>query len=78
MARILKSYGLATIRYPILEITATIQPFDNRREFSLRVLSAGKPREVTKRPLCSAVERGLEQAGADGRIRGGHAGGPDQ
>jgi hypothetical protein len=24
-----KSYGLATVRYPVLEITANVEPFDN-------------------------------------------------
>ena len=40
-----KSYGLATVRYPVLEVTATVEPFENGRGFSLRVLRAGKPRE---------------------------------
>jgi len=39
-----KSYGLATVRYPVLEVTATVEPFDNGRGFNLRVLRAGKPR----------------------------------
>jgi DNA-directed DNA polymerase III PolC len=39
-----KSYGLATVRYPVLEIEARVEPFENRRGFSLRVLRAGKPR----------------------------------
>lgn len=39
-----KSYGLATVRYPVLEITATVEPYDNRRGFSLRVHRAEKPR----------------------------------
>ena len=39
-----RSYGLATVRYPVLEVTATVEPFENRRGFSLRVLRAGKPR----------------------------------
>ena len=39
-----KSYGLATVRYPVLEITATVEPFENSRGFSLRVHHAGKPR----------------------------------
>jgi DNA polymerase III alpha subunit len=39
-----KSYGLATVRYPVLEITATVEPFENSRGFSLRVHRAGKPR----------------------------------
>ena len=43
-AQTYKSYGLATIRYPVLEITATVEPFENGRGFSLRVLRAGQPR----------------------------------
>jgi error-prone DNA polymerase len=39
-----RSYGLATIRYPVLEIVATVEPFENGRGFSLRVHRAGKPR----------------------------------
>ncbi len=33
---------LAIACYPVLEITATVEPFDNGRSFSLRVLRAGK------------------------------------
>jgi DNA-directed DNA polymerase III PolC len=47
-AQTYKSYGLATVRYPVLEVTATVEPFENGRGFSLRVLRAGKPREITK------------------------------
>jgi error-prone DNA polymerase len=43
-AKTYKSYGLATVRYPVLEITATVEPFENGRGFTLRVLRAGKPR----------------------------------
>jgi DNA polymerase III alpha subunit len=39
-----KSYGLATVRYPVLEVTARVEPFENGRGFSLRVLRAAKPR----------------------------------
>jgi|ERR1043166_4876827 DNA polymerase III alpha subunit len=39
-----RSYGLATVRYPVLEVTAKAEPFENGREFSLRVLRAGKSR----------------------------------
>lgn len=42
-----RSYGLATVRYPVLEVTATVEPFDNGHGFSLRVLRAGKPRVRT-------------------------------
>jgi error-prone DNA polymerase len=44
-----KNYGLATVRYPVLEVTATVEPFENGRGFSLRVLRAGKPRQGTFR-----------------------------
>jgi hypothetical protein len=40
-----KSYGLATVRYPVLEVTATVESFENGRGFTLRILRAGKPRE---------------------------------
>jgi len=43
-AQTYKSYGLATVRYPVLEITAMVEPFENGRGFTLRVLRAGKPR----------------------------------
>jgi len=42
-----KSYGLATVRYPVLEITARVEGFENGRGFTLRVLRAGKPRLKT-------------------------------
>jgi DNA polymerase III alpha subunit/nucleotidyltransferase/DNA polymerase involved in DNA repair len=40
-----RSYGLATVRYPVLEVTATVEPFENGRGFSLRVQRAGRPRK---------------------------------
>ena len=43
-AQTYKSYGLATVRYPVLEIEARVEPYENQRGFSLRVLRAGKPR----------------------------------
>jgi DNA polymerase III alpha subunit len=43
-AQTYKSYGLATVRYPVLEIEARVEPFDNRHGFSLRVIRANKPR----------------------------------
>lgn len=39
-----RSFGLATIRYPVLEIEARVEAFENGRGFTLRVLRAGKPR----------------------------------
>ena len=44
-AQTYKSYGLATVRYPVLEILATVEPFENGRGFSLRVIRAGEPRK---------------------------------
>jgi error-prone DNA polymerase len=44
-----RSYGLATVRYPVLEIVATVESYENGRGFSLRVLRAGKPRTKTNR-----------------------------
>jgi DNA polymerase III alpha subunit len=43
-AQTYKSYGLATVRYPVLEIEARVEPFENGRGYSLRALRAGKPR----------------------------------
>ena len=43
-AKTYKSWGLNTIRYRVLEITAAVEPFENSRGFTLRVLRAGKPR----------------------------------
>ncbi|MGD0651341.1 MAG: hypothetical protein ABSA97_09415 [Verrucomicrobiia bacterium] len=39
-----RSYGLATVRYPVLEVTATVEPFENGNGYSLQVHRAGKPR----------------------------------
>jgi DNA polymerase III alpha subunit len=43
-AQTYKSYGLATVRYPVLEITARVEPFENGRGCTLRALRAGRPR----------------------------------
>jgi hypothetical protein len=40
--------GLATIRHPVLEITATVEPFENAKGFSLRVHRARKPRSLAE------------------------------
>ena len=42
-----KSYRLATVRYSVLEVTATVEPIENGPGFSLRVLRAGKPRTAS-------------------------------
>lgn len=40
-----RSYGLATVRYPVLELSAKVEPFENGCGHTLRVLRAGAPRE---------------------------------
>jgi DNA polymerase III alpha subunit len=47
-ARTYQSYGLSTIRYRVLEITAIVEPYENNRGHTLRVLRAGKPRVKTR------------------------------
>jgi len=39
-----RSYGLATVRFPVLEVEARVEPYENGKGFSLRVMRAGKPR----------------------------------
>lgn len=46
-AQTYKTYGLATVRYPVLEVEAKVEAFENGRGFSLRVLRARKPRLKT-------------------------------
>jgi DNA polymerase III alpha subunit len=55
-AKTYKSYGLNTVRYRVLEITATVEPFENGRGFTLRVLRAGKPRTRSLRKQNYAIE----------------------
>lgn len=42
-----RNYALATVRYPVLEIEAKVEPFENGRGFTLRVMSAGPPRAIS-------------------------------
>jgi DNA polymerase III alpha subunit len=49
-AKTYQSYGLNTVRYRVLEITATVEPFENGRGHTLRVLRAGKPRTKASQP----------------------------
>ncbi len=44
-AQTYKTYGLATVRYPVLEVEARVEPFENGHGFTLRVLRARKPRQ---------------------------------
>ncbi len=48
-ARSYKSCGMNTVRYRVLEVTATVEPFPNQRGFTLRVIHAGKPRKIPTR-----------------------------
>jgi DNA polymerase-3 subunit alpha len=43
-AKTYRSYGLATARYPVLEVAATVEPYESGKGFSMRVHRAGKPR----------------------------------
>ena len=49
-----RKFGLATIRYPVLEVTATVEPFENGNGYSLRVHRAGKPRP-SRRPRSEKI-----------------------
>jgi len=49
-AQTYQSYGLATVRHPVLEVEARVEPFENQHGFSLRVLRAGRPRTVVRAP----------------------------
>lgn len=40
-----RSHGLATVRYPVLEVEGRVEPFENGRGSTLRVARAGRPRE---------------------------------
>jgi DNA polymerase III alpha subunit len=51
-AQTYRSFGLATVRYPVLEITARVEAFENGRGYSLRALRAGKPREKGYPGIC--------------------------
>jgi DNA polymerase III alpha subunit len=59
-ARTYKSYGLTTIRYRVLEITARVEPFENGRGHTLRVLRAAKPRQ---RARAAAVAKAASRGG---------------
>lgn len=41
------AYGLATVRYPVVEVTAEVNPFDNKAGFTLHVLRIGKAQGLT-------------------------------
>jgi hypothetical protein len=39
-----RRWGLATIRWPVVEVEATVTPFENGNGYTLDVQRAGKPR----------------------------------
>ena len=39
-----KRYGLATVRYPVLAVKASVEPFENGNGYTLRIHWAGQPR----------------------------------
>ncbi|HOB99816.1 MAG TPA: PHP domain-containing protein [Verrucomicrobiota bacterium] len=65
-ARTYKTYGLATVRYPVLEVTARVEPFENGQGHSLRVVRAGRPRLVNRR---SRADRSANAGCPDGGVR---------
>jgi hypothetical protein len=65
-AQTYKNYGLATVRYPVLEVPAMVEPFENARGFSLRDLRANKPRLKT---MTSGGKRHRQPQAAMGFVR---------
>jgi error-prone DNA polymerase len=43
-----KSYGLQTVRYRVLEVEASVEPFENQRGYTLRVHRVGPARKQDK------------------------------
>lgn len=48
-AKTYRSYGLATGSYPVFEIEARVEAFENGRGFTLGALAARKPRTLSKK-----------------------------
>ena len=61
-----RTYGPATIRYPVLEVTGRVEPFENGCGFTLRVERAGPPRRrgspQPSRPTASPATPGARTA----------------
>ena len=54
-AKTYRTYGLATVRYPVLEIEARVEPFENGRGFTLRAMAARPPRtQLSPTPLATS------------------------
>ena len=43
-----RRYGLATVRHPVLEVTATVEPYENGQGHTLRIHRAGQPRRIRR------------------------------
>jgi DNA polymerase III alpha subunit len=57
-AQTYKSYGLATVRYPVLEVTATVEPFENGRGFSRECCGrASHDRNTREAQMASPLSR---------------------
>ena len=39
-------YGLNTVRYPVVQVTGDVKPFDNGQGYTLEVLRVQQPRTV--------------------------------
>jgi DNA polymerase III alpha subunit len=46
-ADVYRRFGINTVRFPAVELTATVTPFDNGLGYSLQVERVGKPRQET-------------------------------
>ncbi len=40
-----RRFGINTVRFPVVELTATVTPYDNGLGYSLQVLRVCKPRK---------------------------------
>ncbi len=51
-----RRWGLATVRWPVVEVEATVASFDNGNGFTLDVQRIGKPRpEISPKPASVAT-----------------------
>ena len=41
-----RAWGIATVRFPVVQVTGTVRPFDNHQGFTLEVRQVTKPRTV--------------------------------
>jgi DNA polymerase III alpha subunit/nucleotidyltransferase/DNA polymerase involved in DNA repair len=65
-----KKFGLATVRYPVLEVTATVEPFDNENGFTLNIHRAGEPRKRMNEFEQKATKKTKEEDGVRQRANG--------